>query len=252
MQGYDMLKGKALKLINENLLEESVSVESSVQLKVLSPEEAIGKPDRQDYPLLKGKEFMIECRFKGARGQAFTDQPGNFKGTLKDVLALPLKNNYERAIFVSTLNALFRFLGKINRTVHCKNKEPKLCGETVAQWLTENFPTAKRIGIIGLQPSLLEGISKKFGPQNVLTTDMNPENIGTQKHDVTVLPETEVERLFSESDVVMATGSIFANGTFESVIKLFEAKKKPLIIYGVTGAFGAFTFNLKRYCPYGK
>ncbi len=44
----------------------------------LSPEEAIGEPDRQNYPLLTEEEVMIEAEFQGARGQAFTDHPGEY------------------------------------------------------------------------------------------------------------------------------------------------------------------------------
>lgn len=75
-----------------------------VNARPLTPEEAIGRPERDDFPLLKGKEVMMEALFLGARGQAFTDMPGNFQGTVEDVLALPLKNNFERAVFVATLN----------------------------------------------------------------------------------------------------------------------------------------------------
>ena len=37
---------------------------SIVSARDLSPEEAIGKPDRDDYPLLTGKEVMMEARIR--------------------------------------------------------------------------------------------------------------------------------------------------------------------------------------------
>ena len=61
-----------------------------VSARPLSPEEAIGKPDRTDYPLLKGKEVMIEAVFIDARAQAFTDMPGTFQGSLHDLMGLDL------------------------------------------------------------------------------------------------------------------------------------------------------------------
>lgn len=50
----------------------------SVIARPLTAEEAIGRPEHDDYPLLKGKERMMEARFKGAAGQAYTDRSINF------------------------------------------------------------------------------------------------------------------------------------------------------------------------------
>lgn len=56
-----------------------------VSARALTPEEAIGTPERSDFPILKGKESMMEARFRGNRGQAFTSMPGDFRGTLEEV-----------------------------------------------------------------------------------------------------------------------------------------------------------------------
>ncbi len=45
-----------------------------MRFKGLNPKEAIGTPDRNDYPILKGKELIIEATFKDAKGQSFTDE----------------------------------------------------------------------------------------------------------------------------------------------------------------------------------
>jgi len=49
---------------------------------------------------------------------------GDFEGTLQDVLAMELNNNYRRAIFVATLNAVMLHRGMIEGSVHCKDKGP--------------------------------------------------------------------------------------------------------------------------------
>lgn len=56
-----------------------------VRARGLTPEEAIGRPRRDDSPILRGKEVMVEACFEGAYGQAFTSSPGNYEGLLKDV-----------------------------------------------------------------------------------------------------------------------------------------------------------------------
>ncbi|GAI33155.1 unnamed protein product, partial [marine sediment metagenome] len=55
--------------------------------RTLTPQEVIGKPERDDFPLLKGKEVMLQADFKGSLGQAFTDMPGNYSGSLREILA---------------------------------------------------------------------------------------------------------------------------------------------------------------------
>ena len=57
----------------------------TVLAKPLTPEEAIGKPERRDFPILEGKERVIEATVLGTRGQAFTDSASDFAGQLRDV-----------------------------------------------------------------------------------------------------------------------------------------------------------------------
>lgn len=55
----------------------------SIVSKSLTPDEAIGDTTRKDFPILIGKEIMLEADFKGSKGQAFTSTPSMFEGTLK-------------------------------------------------------------------------------------------------------------------------------------------------------------------------
>ena len=82
MDIYSNLRKEFCRLIDGLVLmdDEQITV---VSARTLSAKEAIGNPDRDDFPLLKGKEFMVEASFRGAKGQAFTDMPGNYKGYLK-------------------------------------------------------------------------------------------------------------------------------------------------------------------------
>ncbi|NLT35482.1 MAG: hypothetical protein GXX83_06255 [Gaiellales bacterium] len=52
-------------------------------LELLRPADTrTGTPERSGAPILKSKESMMEARFRGSRGQAFTLMPGDFRGTL--------------------------------------------------------------------------------------------------------------------------------------------------------------------------
>jgi len=51
---------------------------------------AIGEPGRRDFPIIIGKERVIEAEVLGARAHVFTDSTKEFFGKLKEILNLPL------------------------------------------------------------------------------------------------------------------------------------------------------------------
>ena len=76
---------------------------------------------------LKGRERLMDAEFSGCRGAAYSDMCGNFNGTIADVINLDLRNNFYRAVFISTINAVLGKLELISRTVHCRNEGPVNC-----------------------------------------------------------------------------------------------------------------------------
>jgi hypothetical protein len=110
MDAFAKMKNKFLELIEEKQIG---AVPIHVRVRDLTPEEAIGTPEDRDYPLVKGRERLLEAEILGSRGQAFTDTPGDFSGTLKEVALLQLTDNRSRAVFIAALNALMRHLGLI-------------------------------------------------------------------------------------------------------------------------------------------
>ncbi|MFC2093146.1 hypothetical protein ACFLSV_04515, partial [Bacteroidota bacterium] len=151
MNKKSILKKSLVKLreiIKEN---ELFDVMVSVKAVPLTPEEAIGNPERRDYPIIEGKEKVIEANVLGVKGHAFTDFPQEFNGTLKDVLELSFISNQNRAVYVATLNAVLRHLDIVEGTVHCKDEDPEKCAKEIALYLFEKFGKVK-IGLIGLNP----------------------------------------------------------------------------------------------------
>ncbi|MCK4460785.1 MAG: hypothetical protein KAW46_03220, partial [candidate division Zixibacteria bacterium] len=70
--------------------EHLLGVAVTVLAKPLTPEEAIGNPGRRDFPIIIGKERVIEATLLGSRGHAYTDSAQEYLGTLKDILNLEL------------------------------------------------------------------------------------------------------------------------------------------------------------------
>ncbi|MDD2756864.1 MAG: hypothetical protein PHS80_15230, partial [Methanothrix sp.] len=101
---------------------QSVSLQDELVIsRPLSVSEAIGDTGRDDFPLIRGKEVLMQAVFRGAIGQAFTAASGGFRGSLGDVLEMPLDGPFERAVLIATMNAVLRYLGKIEGTIHCRD-----------------------------------------------------------------------------------------------------------------------------------
>ncbi len=243
---YAKLKTALIDLAKENDLLES---EINITAKILTPEEAIGKTERKDFPLLQGKEFLMEANFKNALGQAFTDAPSNFKGKLKKIFELELKNNSDRALFIATLNAVTRYVDAAEKTIHCKNEGPELCAGEIVKTIIDKYNADIKVGIVGFQPAIIDNFSKNLPAQNLKVIDLDKENINKKKYGLLIWDGRKmVEELFKISDVILATGSTIVNDSLSHLIFLSNKYQKPLYFYGTTVAGTAKILNLKRLC----
>ncbi|MGB5158917.1 Rossmann-like domain-containing protein [Desulfobacterium sp. N47] len=233
----DELKKRFFDLcLQNNLLEEYIDIYANT----LTSEEAIGNPEDKDFPLLKGKERLMQAEFRGSPGQAFTDQFGNFKGTLGEILSMPLNNNYRRAVFTATLNAVTRSLGVVKGTLHCRDKEPGKCAVEMVKHIKQNFGTVK-ITQVGFQPVIAREIASLF-PLRLL--DLDTDNIGTKKSGVVAEGPDKTDEALKWADVLLVTGTTLVNDS----IGLFLTEK-PVIFYGTTIAGAAYLMGWNRFCP---
>lgn len=236
---YKELKDRVFELWKaENLLTEKIEIRA----RALSTQEAIGNPEHQDFPIQRGKEKLMQATFRGAGGQAFTDMYGDYEGTLEQVLQLPMDNNHQRAVFVASLNAVLRYLGRIGGTIHCRDEEPVQCGKALVPFLEERY-SGVRIAQIGFQPRMVENLSSAH-PLRVL--DMDPDNLGQKKFGITIESADHTEDAVNWADLILATGTVLANG---SITPLMD--QKPVIFYGTTIAGAAHLMGWERFCPRG-
>ena len=236
---YDVIKEKFAAIVRENGLESEKMV---ITAAALSTEEAIGNPEHRDYPLITGRERMMQADFRGSVGQAFTDMYGNYDGTLADILDMELKNNFRRAIFISSLNAVMRHMGLVDKTGHCKNDEPPKCSQEFVKYVSENYGNPK-IAFVGFQPRMIQTLSPLF---EMRVTDLDEENIGKEKFGVLVQgPDKTVDNL-NWCDLALVTGTTATNNTIGQFLD-FE----PVVFYGVTIAGVGQLLGLNVYCYCG-
>lgn len=239
MDLFEELRFKLFTIIEDNGFG---SETINVNVKALKPEEAIGNPEDRDYPIIKGRERMMEADFKESRGQAFTDMYGTFSGTLATVGAMKLEDNYRRAIFLATLNAVTRHLRIVRNTVHCKDDQPPKCARELAAYMRENFARPK-VALVGLQPRMAETLGREF---ELRVTDMDPGNVGTARFGTFIQGPEHTADNIAWCDVALVTGTTLTNDSLRGLLM-----GKPTVFYGVTIAAPAHFLNLTRFCPYG-
>ncbi len=236
---FSVLMEKFKKIVEENGL---LGREVKIGCRALSAQEAIGETKRKDFPLLTGREVMMQAEFDVAIGQTFTSAPSAFSGTIEEVLELDVVgNDHDRAIFIAAMNAVTRKLGLSDRTIHCRDEGPEECAVKIADTLMETYGPVK-IAQVGYQPALLERLSEKF---EIRLLDLNPEMIGKTKSGVKILDgERDREEVIRWADLILCTGSTLSNGTIVDYIGL----DKEVLFYGTTVAGAAALLGLKRIC----
>ena len=229
-----------------------VAPASLVVMRCLSADEAIGPQADEGFVIKKGREVVVEARCLDATGQAFTDSPMDFKGTLGEVVQMDLSEAGNRAILVATMNAVLRHLGLAEGTVHCRDEDPQRCGPEMAAAVEGRFGR-KRYGLVGLQPSILAAMVQRFGPESVRVVDLNADNIGRKRSGILVWDgATDLARLVNWSEVLLVTGSSVVNGTMDGILERAERAGRTVVFFGNTISGVAAMAGLERICPFGQ
>lgn len=233
---YDSLKSKALRLCREQrILGEKIVIRA----RALSPEEAIGNPEGDDFPLQKGKERLMQAEFRGALGQAFTDRFGDFEGTLDEIFGMPLENNYRRAVFVAALNAVLKYMGLVEGTIHCRDQGPSECAALMAAHIKERFGRVN-ITQVGFQPRIAQALAEAF-PLRLL--DLDPDNIGQEKFGIVVEGPELTGEAVNWADLLLVTGTTLTNNSIGQFLT-----GKPVLFYGTTIVGASYLMGWDRFC----
>jgi len=228
------------KVLSHDLEGEQVTT----SMRPLKPEEAIGRPTRNGYPLLQGREVMIQAELRGVVGQAFTDEPTEYLGPLAELNRLPLDTNAARARLVAAINATYALLGLVNGTKHCRDSGPEMCAAKIAEYLAKKHGSETKVVMIGFQPAIAYHISRAF--RNFRVTDKDWDNIGKTSQGILVESHERNRNAIEGADLVLATGSTLVNGSIDEIRDW--AHTKPLHFFGVTIAAAAYELALNRLC----
>ncbi|MGI6497444.1 MAG: Rossmann-like domain-containing protein [Oscillospiraceae bacterium] len=216
-----------------------------ISCRALSPEEAIGNTERRDFPIITGKDIMIQAEYRGSRGQAFTDAPAVCSVSLSEILETDVANDdHARGIFVAAVNAVMQSLGLCRDTVHCRTEGPEKCAQDMLSFLQLGYPDSKNIALVGYQPALLEMLAKSG--YTVRVFDLNEDNINQVRYGIKVEDGAAATGRTLEpwADLILCTGSALCNGTIVDYLEL----DTEVLFFGITVAGAAELLGLKRAC----
>lgn len=200
-----------------------------------------------EYALMRGKEFLVDCRINHHHGEAFTDSPRMFRGKVIHVANMAVGGDKDgRCVFFAALNAVLRAMNKIEKTIHCRGKDAEECGNLLAKHIFEKFGEV-RVAHIGYQPGHVKATSAVFN--TVYVTDLNHENIGKAKFGVKIFDGSMNEEVIRKVDVACITGSAIVNGTLFRVLEWCDRYGVRCILYGVTIKGAAKILGYNTFCP---
>ncbi len=230
--------------------EHSLGAETiTVVTRPSSEKETTGEGIREEYALTRGNVVLVEATFLDAIGQALSDEPAQFSGTLEQALDIGLDTNGQRALFVATANAVLAHLGLVKGTCHCEYPSVRECGWRVASSLWGEYPGAD-VGLIGFQRGFVEGLAEVFGTDRVHVADLAPENLGRKEYGVVIGDSAhDTKTVIESSDVVLVSGAMVVANALEDILKTASEVQTPIILYGATAAAPAYLYNLPRVCP---
>jgi len=243
MYNLNLLKNTAFKIAEEGEL-----LNYEVKCSILTGK--LMQLPSGEYLVARGREVIVHCEVNGGFGQAFTDSPREFKGSVKEVLGFELDSDWKRAVFFATLNAILHKLRLVDRTIHCVRDEPEKCGELMLQHLTSNFGLVK-VAHIGYQPGHVKVLAEALRPENLYVTDLDYENISKVKFGVKILDGELNDQVLRKVKVAYITGNAAVNNTLPQLLNLCREYGVKPIIYGVTGRGISKLLNLEDFCPYG-
>jgi len=199
-----------------------------------------------------GREHLLEASLEGVRGEAWTDQPSDWSGTLGDVFSMPLKAVGRRAIVVATLNALAGRLGLTAHHFRCRHGAPLACGRELVTQLRTRFEGVGRVLVVGCQPGVVEALVEALGADHVRVLDHDGDLIGKTLHGVRVENgNADITADVRWCDLMLVTGSSVVNGTLDDLLRHSQDHSKPVVFFGNTIAAVAAIANLERLCPAG-
>lgn len=184
-------------------------------------------------------EYRVTADFRGTKGEAYTENPSGFRGSLKEAIMLPPSDGGIDARCLAAVNAVMNHMGLCAGTFPAEFDERRLYTEALFRHMVDNYGRSNII-LVGYDGYFV----KKFVGAEIdfWTMDRDPDNISQDrfKHIVVNDGKYNREACFAWGRLFIITGSSLTNGT----IVQYLDKGKDLLFYGITIAGAATLLGL--------
>lgn len=220
------------------LLKETIQATASEE-----PEHTL-LPENDPPSTVAQPEYCVTAELKGTKGEAYTRNPENFKGTLKEALELPVSEQGINAVSISAINAVMNYLKLSSGTFPEDPAAHYAYADALCRFVTERYGKT-RIVLVGYDGYIV----KRFMDEGIdfWTLDKDPAHISQNRfHHVVVNGAVRNrESSFKWGNIFIVTGSTLCNGT---IIPYLNSGKE-LLFYGITCAGAATLLNLPWFAP---
>ena len=222
----------------EALLKEPIAVTASEE-----PERTL-RPENEPVSEAARPEYCVTATLLGIKGEAYTEEPENFSGTLEEALRIAPTEKGISAVTVAALNAAMSYLNLAPGTFPEGEEASVLYADQLCRFVKKNFGT-DNIVLVGYDGYLV----KRFMEEgfSFWTMDRDPDNITQDRfHHVVVNNAKRMrESSFIWGKYFIVTGSTLCNGT----ILHYLNTDKEVLFYGITCAGAATLLNLPWFLP---
>lgn len=222
----------------EALLKETVTVTASED-----PEETL-RPENEPVSTVSRPEYCVAAELCGVKGEAYTEEPSSFNGTLKEALEIQPTEKGISAVTIAALNAAMSYLGLTPGTFP-EGEEARISyADALCRYVTEHHGK-NNIILVGYDGYLV----KRFVDEGLefWTMDKDPANITQNRfhHVVVNNAKRNRESSFVWGKYFVVTGSSLCNGT----ILHYLNSGKELLFYGISCAGAAKLLDLPWFSP---
>lgn len=227
----------ALKGARE-LLEEPVTVTASKE-----PEETL-RPENDPPSTVARPEYCVTAAIRGVKGEAYTEMPSDFQGTLAQALKIAPSEKGISAVTAAALNAAVSCLTETPGVFPADPQYHFRYADDLCRYMTEHYK-GRKIVLVGYDGYIV----KRFMEEglNFWTLDMNPDHISQERfhHVIVNGAKRNRESSLAWGDIFLVTGSTLCNGT---IIPYLDSGKE-LLFYGITCAAAAALLSLPWFAP---
>ena len=224
-----------------DLLNEKVSVSVSAE-----PEKTL-RPENDPPSTVARPEYCVTAVLSGpkeGRGEAYTETPVPFEGTLKEALAIPPTEEGISAVTISAINAAMNALGLTPGEFPEEAQFQASYADALCRFAMEKYGK-EHLVLVGYDGYIV----KRLMDEGLVfwTLDMNPDHIAQDRFDHVIVngAKRNRESSFAWGNLFIVTGSSLCNGTIVHYLN----SGKELLFYGITCAGAATLLDLPWFSP---